>query len=938
MAWERAGSVSINQGAHTVTGSGTLFTAKARVGDGFVDYNGILYEIENIVSDTVLRLATPYLGDSVENGKYVIIPVRGYQKLSADRLYKVTEDIQYVYDTVMGLPEWLTVDQLVPVGAGGTGARDAAAARKNLGLGSISIRDAGILVGQVERISEGVEKVDTVINEYEVEHKDAFGNVIDVETVTEEIHTVVTDLDEFKENLSYVLPEEYQNGPSKKVKYLTVFGKMQLAANDNYLAIRELGEAWVELYHSGNINRRVEKTESFDISGVDSLSTIVCQNSEPIEITLPSTIVLPRGGAYSCTVIRQDAEVRFVDDAGEPLADQYGTVGTSVGDLVAVVHDGTSWHIKTKTVTAVQNLEVRGEAVFKEDVTLEKDLEVQGNTSVAEDLTVGGNLYVKGNTSTVEAKNLEVEDTHILLNKGEQGAGVTHGSAGIEVDRGSEDNYKFEFDETDNSFKIGKEGSMQDVATRTGLKGGELVQWDAATKSLVPAVLAEGLGDDKKSVMSQDEVTKAIEALNAETLSLSAEDETSIKDELAKKFNSENIVGELGNSEVLVVNQKLVSEALASISSAASGGAIPLIKPIVYGPTFVKNGPTEVSVRAGTQVQVNGVWYTYSEETAVEFEDPIPGEDYAIFADENFTLHAIHDPFETPASPPTPLSVLIGGFHMGLTPADETLSEGQFATSGAGFHWNQLALEAIKGVNSFSFWDLKFRRKGIVNIPGNPRDGRHSNHGFAFDPYKNVFVAIYFLNSNPDVYGLSRAGSDVASHTNAVVIPRAFNGNGSNKYAARGGLGGPGNWWDLLEALSSQGARHPFEHEFNSFAFGTTEAKVLGGASTTIPATKREKGFTSRIGIEQVSGHHHIWGMDSNFRYNNTSYDWANVNGGRGQVYNQGSYGITRALFGGARAHSASSCGSRAVYWDLYPWGSHWSIGARAVDDLLVLS
>ena len=59
-----------------------------------------------------------------------------------------------------------------------------------------------------------------------------------------------------------------------------------------------------------------------------------------------------------------------------------------------------------------------------------------------------GNLVVKGTTTQVDATNLDLKDNIIVLNSGEQGAGVSLSTAGIEIDRGSKPNTQFVFDET----------------------------------------------------------------------------------------------------------------------------------------------------------------------------------------------------------------------------------------------------------------------------------------------------------------------------------------------------------------------------------------------------------------------------------------------------------------------------------------------------------
>jgi hypothetical protein len=71
------------------------------------------------------------------------------------------------------------------------------------------------------------------------------------------------------------------------------------------------------------------------------------------------------------------------------------------------------------------------------------------------DLTIMGNLTVSGATTTLESTTLTVEDNIIVVNKGEPGAGVTLGTAGLEVDRGSLPNPQFLWDEPTDRWDFG---------------------------------------------------------------------------------------------------------------------------------------------------------------------------------------------------------------------------------------------------------------------------------------------------------------------------------------------------------------------------------------------------------------------------------------------------------------------------------------------------
>jgi hypothetical protein len=78
------------------------------------------------------------------------------------------------------------------------------------------------------------------------------------------------------------------------------------------------------------------------------------------------------------------------------------------------------------------------------------------------DLTLTGNLTVSGTTTLIETTNSEIKDNIILLNNGEVGAGVAGGTgtSGFEVERGTETNVLFLFDETTDKWTVGSTGAI----------------------------------------------------------------------------------------------------------------------------------------------------------------------------------------------------------------------------------------------------------------------------------------------------------------------------------------------------------------------------------------------------------------------------------------------------------------------------------------------
>ena len=85
---------------------------------------------------------------------------------------------------------------------------------------------------------------------------------------------------------------------------------------------------------------------------------------------------------------------------------------------------------------------------------------------ISGNLTISGDLNIVGSVNQAVINNSAVSDNTITLNSGEEGEGVTAGTAAVVIDRGTEDPYYFEFDESDDLFKVGKEGELETVATR----------------------------------------------------------------------------------------------------------------------------------------------------------------------------------------------------------------------------------------------------------------------------------------------------------------------------------------------------------------------------------------------------------------------------------------------------------------------------------------
>ena len=120
------------------------------------------------------------------------------------------------------------------------------------------------------------------------------------------------------------------------------------------------------------------------------------------------------------------------------------TIGNQNSDTLTVNSDTTfKDDVKiNKTVTIDQTLHTIGEQTFDDNVN------IQGS------LNLSGNLNIIGQINQQSVNNLTVDDTFITLNEGETGQGVTLGTSGIEIDRGTQSNVKFYWDENEDKFKL----------------------------------------------------------------------------------------------------------------------------------------------------------------------------------------------------------------------------------------------------------------------------------------------------------------------------------------------------------------------------------------------------------------------------------------------------------------------------------------------------
>ena len=106
-------------------------------------------------------------------------------------------------------------------------------------------------------------------------------------------------------------------------------------------------------------------------------------------------------------------------------------------------------------------------------------------TIQAPSVVIAGNLVVSGSTASVATTNSTISDNIVVLNQGEIGAGITAGTSGIEIDRGSLDNVSLVYDDAEDAFKVLLGAGLTNIKVATPVDAD-----DAATKSYVDVAIS----------------------------------------------------------------------------------------------------------------------------------------------------------------------------------------------------------------------------------------------------------------------------------------------------------------------------------------------------------------------------------------------------------------------------------------------------------------
>lgn len=178
------------------------------------------------------------------------------------------------------------------------------------------------------------------------------------------------------------------------------------------------------------------------------------------------------GGAVDGTIV----------GANSSAAGTFSTMTTASAAITGGSISGTSIDLSGQTLTltadSVSGNSVHGGTISDFASTGIDDNADQTVLTLAADesatfagaVTVSGDLTVNGSVTSISSTNTTIEDNTIVLNNGETGAGVTEGSAGISIDRGTADDALINWNETTDEFelKVGSSYGDLKVSTLTG--------------------------------------------------------------------------------------------------------------------------------------------------------------------------------------------------------------------------------------------------------------------------------------------------------------------------------------------------------------------------------------------------------------------------------------------------------------------------------------
>ena len=209
-----------------------------------------------------------------------------------------------------------------------------------------------------------------------------------------------------------------------------------------------------------SVDSIIEKTADtgVNVDGVVLKDAGVAATGVSTFADLTATTADINGGTVDATII----------GATTSAAGTFSTMTTAGAAITGGTIAGTDIDMTGKTLT-FDNDSISGDKIdggsisdfastgIDDNATSTQITVADAEVSFGADVAIAGNLTVSGSLTSVNTTNTEIADNSIVLNKGETAAGVTAGTAGIEIDRGTADSATLQWNETDDvwEFKVG---------------------------------------------------------------------------------------------------------------------------------------------------------------------------------------------------------------------------------------------------------------------------------------------------------------------------------------------------------------------------------------------------------------------------------------------------------------------------------------------------
>ncbi len=171
-------------------------------------------------------------------------------------------------------------------------------------------------------------------------------------------------------------------------------------------------------------------------------------------------------------------------------------------------------------------------------------------------VTITGDLNVLGGTTTVGTSNLVVSDNIISLNVGETGAGVTLGTSGFEVDRGTLNNAQLLWNESVIHYDPVADANVAGTFVAR-IKNANITGLQVSTVVAGPADLTFDLG-------SSANVLRIVNSTNYEARVLSTNDIPN------RKFVTDYVSATGGSANVTNIHYPLTGSPVASVTATAT--------------------------------------------------------------------------------------------------------------------------------------------------------------------------------------------------------------------------------------------------------------------------------------------------------------------------------------------------------------------------------